>query len=74
MERTNVSQKASAIIGNALLQDLGLISVNNTEMVITRSKIQREQKAWHEFILKKNRMIMQLNRFILTEEKTKLVY
>lgn len=49
MERTGVSLRAAAIIANATLQDAGLITPNNVDMVITHSKLQRELRTWHDF-------------------------
>lgn len=51
MERTGVSLRAAAMIANATLQDVGLITAKNVDNVITHSKLQRELKIWHDFIL-----------------------
>lgn len=57
IDRTGVSHRQAAIIANAVLQDVQLITVNNTSMVIDKAKIAREQKIYHEHLLNKQPQI-----------------
>lgn len=43
-DRTGVSDRSAAIIANAVLKDVGLISKEETSKIIDRSKIRRERK------------------------------
>ena len=41
-DRTGVSDRAAAIIASSVLQDMGIVSPNDTSKVIDRSRIRRE--------------------------------
>lgn len=53
IDRTGISTRQAAIIANAVLQDVGMITAEDTTMVIDRHKIIREQQLFHRHILDK---------------------
>lgn len=47
-DRTGVSDRAAALIANAVLEDLGMVSKDNSAMTIDRMKIRRARKSERE--------------------------
>lgn len=50
MERIGASHSGTAMLANAVLQDFGIITADNTDYVVTQSKIERELNSWHEVL------------------------
>lgn len=74
IERTGVSLRSAAMIGNALLQDIGLITANDNSMVIDKSKITREKIILHEKLKTKHNIEVLLKGvyFDGRKDKTKI--
>lgn len=51
-DRTGVSDRAAAIIASSVLQDMGIVSPNDTSKVIDRSKIRRERSRTRQELTK----------------------
>ena len=51
-DRTGVSDRAAAIIASSVLQNMGIVSPNDTSKVIDRSKIRRERSRTRQELTK----------------------